>query len=822
MVLNSKKKKPKRTTLEFRLIIAGLTSVFIPFFVAGTIIFFQLSNSLLELTKEKAIHMAHDVSASINEMLMQEIKLVLSIAADPDIIDASKTGDYQIAQVELENVYERIGQKHFTIFLTDKDGIARADASFKEQIKLDLSDRDYFVQAKEGKAGVSDPIMPKGTATPGTPIIVIYAAIQDKGKFCGMVAIPIEIDFIINFLEQHHIGRTSYSYLINDEGRVLVHPVREFIFKLAPLVQPGTDEIKRLLLEKKDGFATYTFKGTTKVAGLSRMKLTGWTCVFSQDRKEIMAPVHQIIFSIFISGIIFVTITALIFILSSIEIATPIEKMLSIQKQITRHSTEIFFQIGLDKKIIFANPAFEKITGLKVENIIGTEPCLDNPNNLPPAVIWDTLESGNSWSGRVMLKTNRPDIVTLDVMVVPIRDGHGAIQGYLQLGRNITAELMYEKRLLQGQKLEAIGTLAGGIAHDFNNILSVIFGYAELSLNGKKCDAETERYIRQITAASERARDLINQILTFSRNTDIELRPLLPKSVLKEVVKLLRASIPAHIDIQSKMDCDSLIMAEPTQLHQIVMNLFMNAAHSIGEKTGTITLKLEDFLVDKEFARTHPDITEGKHVRIRISDTGGGIEPEILEKIFEPFFTTKPQDQGTGLGLSVVHGIVKRLNGIVSVYSELEKGTVFNIVIPCTEADGSMRDHQKSSLRQGSETIVVIDDEQSIAATLQTILANIGYKVTAYTNSLEALKAIENNPNEIDIIISDYSMPQMSGLEIAEKLNAAGIKIPILLMSGFIRKDIEDVAKRIGIAELIAKPINSYQITDAIGRIMEG
>ena len=217
-----------------------------------------------------------------------------------------------------------------------------------------------------------------------------------------------------------------------------------------------------------------------------------------------------------------------------------------------------------------------------------------------------------------------------------------------KLGRDITAELMFEKRLQQAQKLEAIGTLAGGIAHDFNNILGAIFGYAELALMKTDSVEDTKRYIKQIKIASERARDLVSQILTFSRKTDIELRPLMPKLVMKEAIKLLRASIPAKIDIKSKLVSNSVIKAEPTQLHQIVMNLFTNAVHAMGDQAGTITLELEDFIVAEEFTKTHPNIQRGKHVKIRVSDSGSGINPEILDKIFEPFFTTKSLGQGTG------------------------------------------------------------------------------------------------------------------------------------------------------------------------------
>jgi PAS domain S-box-containing protein len=821
MAENNIGKNGRNISLKYKLILAGLASILIPLLILGLIIYLQLYNSLFKLEKEKATHLTQDMSASINEKLMDEIKLVSSIAADPDIINAAKTGVFHTAQLEIESIYKRIGTEYFTIFLTDKNGINRADAFFKEQIGLNLSEREYFVQAKAGKTGVAGPLMPKGTATPDTPIIIVYAPIRHENEFCGIVVLPFNIDFLADILAQHHIGKTGFAYLINDEGLVLAHPRREFILNLLLFDQPGTEELKQLVSKKENGIATSSFEGIKRIAAVSRIELTGWTAVFAQNRDEVLAPAHKIIFSMFIYGIVFVAVAIIIIVLFAKRISTPIQKMLEVQKEITRHSTETIFQVGLDRKIIYANPAFERTTGIKAEEIMGTEPCLDNPNNLSPEIIWDRLESGNPWSGRVIHKTNGPGFVTLDVMLLPLRDEHGSVQSYLHIGRDITSELMYERRLLQGQKLEAIGTMAGGIAHDFNNILSAIFGFAELSLMRNKCDPDTEKYIKQIIAASERARDLVDQILTFSRNTDIELRPLLPKVVLKEVIKLLRASIPVRIDIQSNMDCDSAIIAEPTQLHQIVMNLFMNAAHAIGENAGTITLDLEDFLVDEEFTKTHPNINVGKHIRIRISDTGGGIEPEIVERIFEPFFTTKSQGQGTGLGLSVVHGIVKKLSGIITVYTELGKGTVFNIIIPCTEAEGSMLDQQELSLRKGSERIVIIDDEQPIAATLQAILTDQGYKITAFTNSLDALKAIEKSPNDVDIIISDYSMPQMSGLELAEKLNKSGINIPIILMSGFFGEHIEACAQHAGIRELIAKPINSFQITDSIHRIMD-
>ena len=815
------RKGKRQINLKDKLILGGLASILFPFIIVGVIIHTQLSNALLEMAKEKATHMARDVSTSIDEILKREIILASSIAADPDIVKSLSTGNYDVAQLKIESIYRRIGRNTFTIFIANKDGIAIADAYYKKQIGLDISDRDYFSSAKQGRAGVAGPFSAKGAATSQSPIIIIYAPIMEANAFYGVAAIPFTIDFIVNHISRHKNEQTGYAYLIDDEGIIVAHPRKEFILSLDLFNQPDTEEVRNKVVNKRNGIAAYSFEGHKKIVGLSRMKTTNWTAAFTQNKDEIMAPVNRIIYSIFFSGLIFLSITMLIIVLLSRRLSTPIQKMMEIRKQVTQHSTEIILQIGLDRKIHYANPAFEKATGSKPETVVGTQPCLDNPNKIPPEAIWKVLESGDSWSGRIILETDPKGFVTLDVMFIPLRDQHGSIHGYLLIGRDITTELLHESRLQQSQKLEAIGTLAGGIAHDFNNILGAIFGYAELALMNNRSAAETEKYFKQIKVASERARDLVSQILTFSRKTDVELRPLMPQTVIKEAIKLLRASIPAKIDIQVDMNSRSMILAEPTQLHQIVMNLFMNAAHAIGDQTGQISLELDDFLVDEEFIKTHPDIKVGKHIRMRISDTGRGMKPQVLNQIFEPFFTTKPLDHGTGLGLSVVHGIVKKLQGIITVYSEIGKGTVFNIIIPCTKTDHATEQEKKISLQKGSEKIVIVDDEESIALTLQAILKNLGYTVTYFTDSVNALNTIKQHPDDIDVIITDYSMPQLTGLEMAEKIKAAGIHIPTILTSGFLEQNVEDRAKQMGITELVTKPVNSYQITDAIRRIMD-
>ena len=803
------------------MILGGITAVLIPFLIAGTIIYVQLSKSLLKRSKEVAVHVAEDISASIDETFRQEVKLASAIAADPNIVESALTGDYRAAQRSLQAIFSRIGSKFFTIFLLDQSGIARADAVFKQQIGLDLSTREYFIKAKEGKTSVVGPVPARGSATPSAPIIVVAAPILHEKEFLGMVGLPFDIDYLEKIILKKRFGKTGFGYLINNEGLVLVHPRKEFILRMRLLDQPGTGEIKQVLTGEKTGTASYLFEGSKRIAGFSQVPLTDWIVAFSQSEDEIMIPVNQTLFAIFISGSLFLILTITGMSVFYSRVSTPIQKIMALMKQVTHHSTEAIMQIGLDRKIIHANEAFEKITGQKTEEVIHREPILDNMGKIPAEVIWQSLERGIPWSGRVTIEGDKPEPVTMDIMLVPLRDDNGVIHGYLEIGRDVTAELKLEKRLQQGQKLESIGTLAGGIAHDFNNILSGIFGYAELALMIKGHDPDTERSLRGIMKASERARDLVSQILTFSRQTEIELRPMQPKTILKEVLKLLRASIPATIDIKAQIDSDAIILGEPTQIHQLVMNLFTNAVHAIGDKAGSVRLELLDFMVDEEFSQTHPDMNKGRHILLRISDTGIGMAPEIREKVFEPFFTTKPQGTGTGLGLSVVHGIVKKIGGTISVYSEKGKGTAFSIIIPCTESEDQILIPRDLAPKRGNARVAVVDDEPDITATLQSILSNLGYRVSAFTDGRVALESIISNPGQFDLIITDYTMPQLTGLEIVQHLRDAGIEIPVILTSGYMGKEIDNAAKQAGTLEFLAKPINTYQLADAMHRILK-
>jgi PAS domain S-box-containing protein len=811
----------KNLPLKYRLIFGGIAAVLIPFALLGTIIYIQLSKSLVEMTQLKSLHYVEDMSALINATLEQEIRLARSVAADPDMVEALKSGSYPEAQEELVEIYNSIRGDYFTLFLLDSQGIVRAEAFYPEQIGLDLSDRDYFLDARKGKAGVSGPLLSKGRISPGEPIILVYTPVQEKETFHGVVVIAFDAQFITDILLRQKTGQTGIAFLIDSDGLVLVHPEKKHTLTLRLLDQPGLEQMKELVRSGKQGAVTYTSNAVERIAGVANVALTDWKVVFSEELREVMQPANRLLFVIFISGLTVLLITTGAIVLFSGRISTPIQKVLKVMGQVTRHSTDIIVQIGADRKIVFANPAFETITGLKAKDIVGAELDFSIHGGTTPAVLWETLESGKTWSGRIILNETSTDPITLSVMFIPVKDQKGAIEGYLEIGRNISGELMYEKRLQQAQKLEAIGTLAGGIAHDFNNILSGIFGYAELSLLDGGCDLRSEEYIKEIIKASERARELVNQILTFSRRAKVQLAPLCSETVVKEVLKLLRASIPATIDIQSDIKCNSHIMAEPTQIHQILMNLVTNAVHAIGDGPGTIRLELEDFMVGEAFVKAHPEIGPGKHLMLRVSDSGRGIEKEVLDQIFEPFFTTKSQGEGTGLGLSVVHGIVKKLGGIITAYSEIGKGTAFSIIIPIVDAPDAPQQKGALRLREGTERIIIVDDETAITSSMQSILENLGYRVRSFTNATAALAAMTAEPDGFDLVITDYSMPQITGVELVKKIKEAGIHVPVIMVSGFVGKKVEDAARHAGVSVLIGKPVSVYQLTDALHQVFK-
>ncbi len=395
------------------------------------------------------------------------------------------------------------------------------------------------------------------------------------------------------------------------------------------------------------------------------------------------------------------------------------------------------------------------------------------------------------------------------------KDGNNLyIDGIIQ---DVTELKALERQLLQVQKMEAIGTLAGGIAHDFNNILSGILGFSQLAkLNLSRGD-KIEDHLDEIIKAGIRARDLVKQILTFSRRGEAKKQPIDINPLVREILKLVRASFPTTINVTHNIagGTKHIVNADPTHIHQILMNLCTNAAHAMKENGGVIDIRAEEVHMQENGVLEYKDIEPGTYLRLIVSDTGEGIPPEIAGRIFDPFFTTKKAGEGTGLGLSVVHGIVKELEGSISVYSELGKGTTFNILLPKMEGEAAAVPTFPTATA-GKARILLVDDEKTIIAAARGILEKFGYAVTAAGSSPKAIEIFQERPNDFDLVFTDLTMPQMTGIELTAHLLRIRPGMPVVLATGFSAGITIDSLKKYGIRQLVMKPMIAEEMIQAI------
>ncbi len=381
----------------------------------------------------------------------------------------------------------------------------------------------------------------------------------------------------------------------------------------------------------------------------------------------------------------------------------------------------------------------------------------------------------------------------------------------------------YERQLQQVLKIQAIGTLAGGIAHDFNNILFPIVGYTELTMDEVTEDSVAHSNLEEILKAANRAKELVKQILTFSRQSGQERKPVEVQHVVNEALKLLRASIPASIEIVHDIDENCApVMGDATQIHQVIMNLCTNAYQAMQDKGGKLEISLKEMYVGYEQTVQKIGMQPGKHVQLLVKDEGCGMDASVLDRIFEPYYTTKEQGKGTGLGLSVIHGIVKNHRGDITASSTPGKGAVFTVLLPVIEDEDVQTEYEPvNGVEKGTERILLVDDEEQIVSMQRQMLENMGYKVTARTNSVEALKEFKKQPQIYDLVITDMTMPHMTGDELAQKLLDVKPGIPVILCTGFNEDITEEKALEMGIQKFIMKPVIKNDLATTIRSVLD-
>ena len=474
-------------------------------------------------------------------------------------------------------------------------------------------------------------------------------------------------------------------------------------------------------------------------------------------------------------------------------------------------------------RFLAVNRAFERMTNLKAADVIGRT-VLD----ILPGIERHWIET----YGRVALTgepayfENSAEGLQKHFIVTAFRPVPGqfaCIFVDITDQKKAEAEKEYlQSQLIHAQKMEAIGTLAGGIAHDFNNILGAMLGYAEMVREDSPEGSLAAKDLDQVLTAGHRAKELVKQILAFSRQTETVKILLQPAVIVKEAIKLLRASIPTTIAIEQDIETQTgLILADPTQIHQILMNLCTNAFHAMEVDGGTLSISLKTITLNQKELIHEPRLLPGNYIQLSVRDTGTGIEPEIQEKIFDPYFTTKETGKGTGMGLAITHGIIKSYGGMITCDSRLGEGTVFKISLPVSEENILPETNLVDPVFAGTERILLVDDEQILADMGKTMLERLGYKVTVRMNSLEALTTFKNQPDAFDLVITDQTMPGMTGTDLARRILQIRPGMPIILCTGYSSTISEEKVKSYGIKAFAMKPLARKDIAALIRKVLD-
>jgi len=489
---------------------------------------------------------------------------------------------------------------------------------------------------------------------------------------------------------------------------------------------------------------------------------------------------------------------------------------------------ESIILFSADGKILYANPAYEYFSEMKKEELIGENICFlrrSVEKQKSFAKFWESLLKNQTWTGHISKKRKDGTLCEIDITVSPIRDTSGKVTGFVSIARDTSKEMALEEQLRQAQKMEAIGTLAGGIAHDFNNILAAIIGYTELAREEIPANGPAGKHLNQVLKSSLRARDLVSQILAFSRKNELSHKPTDINSSLQEIEKLLRATIPATIKIETDITAaPCLANADPIQLHQVFLNLCTNAAQAMESNGGILTLKTTTVTLTEEAVRRPGNLPPGQYVKVQIIDTGTGIDQKIRARIFEPFFTTKDQGKGTGMGLAVAHGIIKSHKGHITLESELNRGTVFTILLPAisdTQVKRAQEQPDVEILPHGKEKILFVDDEPLLVDLGRNVLESLGYTVITATQSPQALEQFRKAPGTFDMVITDQTMPEITGDKLAGEMLRIRPDLPIILCSGYSETITPEQLKVSGIKYYLTKPVNKKILADTIRELLD-
>ncbi len=494
-------------------------------------------------------------------------------------------------------------------------------------------------------------------------------------------------------------------------------------------------------------------------------------------------------------------------------------------------SSEAIMITDVEGIILYVNTAFESTTGYSAQDAVGQKPNLINSGTHDDdymARLWKTISAGKTWEGRLTNRKKDGNLYEVEAVIYPIRDDRGELVNYVAICRDITHEATIEKHLRQQQKMNAVGELAGGVSHDFNNILTAILGYVALCLNSVEEDSKVYKYLQEILKAGDRAAKLVSQILSFSRQEEQQFHSLRLQPIIEDSLSLVKTTAKNNISLETEIDPDcGSVSGDTTQLQQVIVNLCTNAVHALGkERPGTLKVILEQVVYKKKSPLEEAiDLPSGSYARIKVSDTGCGMSPEVQERIFDPYFTTKKSGEGTGFGLSIVHGIVRKHRGAITVESEEGEGTTFTLYFPLLTEPGtqeSSKDESSVAAENGEGRVLFVDDDPAILSMGREILESYGYTVVTATNGHDALETFKLDPDGFTALVTDYSMPKMNGHELITQAIALRKDIRAILCSGYMEKVDGEELSKLGHAAYLSKPLDwkalSRVIREGVGQ----
>ncbi len=481
--------------------------------------------------------------------------------------------------------------------------------------------------------------------------------------------------------------------------------------------------------------------------------------------------------------------------------------------------------LDLEGRVLSANPAFAVHHGFRQPDVIGRPYHGILRHETGDARILDKMlgavAAGKAWTWHFAQNLPQGGVRELDLTVSPILDGSGRLVNAIAIERDVTQEVIFQERIRQWQKMEALGTLAGGIAHDFNNLLLPILINTELTLDEMKDNDPVVHRLSQVLEAARRGQDMVKQIIAFSQQKEQERRPVEITPIVKESLEFLKVSMPKNIRIVERLGAEAaMAIADPTQIHQILVNLGTNAAHAMREKGGVLEVGLAETVLDEATASRHLGLKPGAYLRLTVKDTGHGMTPEVASRVFEPFFTTKKTGEGTGMGLAVVHGIVKSHGGAISLCTDPGKGTEFTIFLPRVAGTKQVVEKGRGSYPKGTERVLFVDDEDIQVRAMCRLLEHLGYQVVGLTSSRAALEVVRREPGAFDLAIMDQTMPEMSGAELAREILRLRPDLPVILCTGYSETINEEQALAMGVKAFMLKPFTAKDIAVAIRRVL--